>query len=197
MGDGSSCNHQALQRTIWEPLFSCVCESFPLTLDWSQSEKLAQVLRAPPRDGGSHYQQVPRWRRWRRSWWTCRFFSFLLFKVFSHTLHEGGLNPRPSCTSEKKKKAWRGNSIHAWQRQPRQPSPSNARPLAPRRNLEVSAVVTPCAFPGGQSDFFFSPPPPPPSSLLKLPRSRSLALYVSLPLHSNWLGLVFWEWIFF
>lgn len=66
------------------------------------------------------------------------FPHYFPLKVLSHMLPERLLNPCPFAHQ-----SMAGNSIHTWQHQP------NNHLLAthvfcPRRNLEVSAVVTPC-----------------------------------------------------
>lgn len=58
--------------------------------------------------------------------------------VHSHMFPERVLNPCPSAH-----RSMAGNSIHAWQHQPNNHLLAT-HVLCPRRNLEVSAVVTPC-----------------------------------------------------
>lgn len=90
---------------------------------------VSQVLRVPPRDRGSHYYSL--------MVMDTAFFPWLL-RSFSQMLPERVLNPCPPAHQ-----SMAGNSIHAWQRQPNNHLLAT-HVLCPRRNLEVSAVVTPC-----------------------------------------------------
>lgn len=74
----------------------------------------------------------PSWWWW---WWTS-VFSMTVW-VFTHMLPDRILSP---CAHQ----SMAGNSIHAWQHQSENHLLAT-HVLCPRRNLEVSAVVTPCA----------------------------------------------------
>lgn len=126
---------------------------------------MTQVLRAPPRDRGSHYYSLVVMDA---------DFPPSAFKVLSHMLPESVLNPCPPAHW-----SMAGNSIHAWQHQPNNHLLAT-HVLCPRRNLEVSAVVTPCISWRAISFFhLFS------NSLARaLPHSASLVPI----LHSSWLS---------
>lgn len=94
--------------------------------------------------------------------------SSMALEVLSHMLPKRVLNPCPAAHQ-----SMAGNSIHAWQHQPNNHLLAT-HVLCPRRNLEVSAVVTPCISCRAISFFLIS-------SL-----TLSLSLYLSLLLSSKY-----------
>lgn len=108
--------------------------------------------------------------------WPTTVFSMAL-EVLSHMLPDRALNPCPSahqCTA--------GNSIYAWQHQPNNHLLAT-RVLCPRRNLEVSAVVT--HFLEGNQLF--------PHLFSNSKSPTSLSLCFSHPNTSFQLAELFWE----